>query len=144
MISLKDAIERSRSNGDFTALNDAVPYTRFLNLAAEEGEGELIFRMGYRPEHIGNPVLQALHGGIIGSLLETAALSHVIWEMEQVRVPKTITITIDYLRSGRPVDTFAASRITKMGRRVVNVHTTAWQDDRSKPIASAIAHFLID
>jgi hypothetical protein len=31
-----------------------------------------------------------------------------------------------------------------MGRRVVNVHTTAWQEDRARPIASAIAHFLID
>ncbi|AFK51974.1 MAG: PaaI family thioesterase [Tistrella sp.] len=144
MTSLQDAIERSRATGDFTPLNQAVPYARFLNLTANLVEDELVFRMGYRPEHIGNPVLRALHGGIIGSLLETAALSHVTWEMSQVRVPKTITITIDYLRSGRAVDTYATSRITKMGRRVVNVHTTAWQEDRARPIASAIAHFLID
>ena len=58
-------------------------------------------------------------------------------------VPKIITITVDYLRSGRPVDTLARAVLTKQGRRVVNVAVEAWQDDRSRPIASANAHFLV-
>jgi acyl-coenzyme A thioesterase PaaI-like protein len=60
-----------------------------------------------------------------------------------VVLPKTINITIDYLRSGRTVDTFARGVITRHGRRVANVRVEAWQDDPERPIAIAYAHFLI-
>jgi acyl-coenzyme A thioesterase PaaI-like protein len=60
-----------------------------------------------------------------------------------VLVPKTITITIDYLRSARPVDTFARGIVTKQGRRVANVRVEAWQEDPAQPVAAANAHFLV-
>jgi acyl-coenzyme A thioesterase PaaI-like protein len=47
------------------------------------------------------------------------------------------------LRSGRAVDTFAAGRVTKQGRRVANVRVEAWQDDPARPIAAAHGHFLL-
>jgi acyl-coenzyme A thioesterase PaaI-like protein len=50
---------------------------------------------------------------------------------------------VDYLRTGRAVDTYAKGTITKHGRRVANVRVDAWQDDRDRPIASAHAHFLL-
>ena len=52
-------------------------------------------------------------------------------------------LTVEYLRSGRPVDTFARGVPTRQGRRVANVRVEAWQDDRSRPIAVASAHFLV-
>jgi len=58
-------------------------------------------------------------------------------------VPKIVNITVDYLRSARPVDVIARATVTKQGRRMVNVFVDAWQDDRSKPVATANAHFLI-
>ena len=58
-------------------------------------------------------------------------------------MPKTINITVDYLRSARLVDTHARAMITKHGRRVANVQVRAWQGDESKPIAAAHAHFLL-
>ncbi|HAC57112.1 MAG TPA: thioesterase, partial [Rhodobiaceae bacterium] len=58
-------------------------------------------------------------------------------------LPKPIGITIDYLRSGRPVDTYGRAVITKQGRRVATVHAEAWQDDRSRLIAAAHGHFLL-
>ena len=58
-------------------------------------------------------------------------------------LPKIVTITIDYLRSGRPLDTFAKASITRQGRRVVNVTAEAWQEDRTRPIARGNAIFLI-
>jgi acyl-CoA thioesterase FadM len=54
-------------------------------------------------------------------------------------VPKIVNITVDYLRSARPVDVIACAKVTKQGRRMVNVYAEAWQDDRSKPVASASA-----
>ena len=88
-------------------------------------------------------MLPALHGGTLGALLESTAIFHLLWEAETLFLPKTITLTIDYLRSGRPVDTFARGVITKQGRRVVNVRAEAWQDDPARPIAIGNGHFLI-
>lgn len=51
--------------------------------------------------------------------------------------PKTISITVDYLRSARPTDTFVRAEVVRHGRRVATVRSLAWQDDPTKPVATA-------
>jgi acyl-coenzyme A thioesterase PaaI-like protein len=92
---------------------------------------------------IGNPVLPALHGGTLGALLESAAIFELLWRAETVVLPKTITLTVDYLRSGAPQDTHARGVVTRHGRRVTNVRMEAWQGDRKTPVATAHAIFLV-
>ena len=92
---------------------------------------------------IGNAALPALHGGSLGALLESTAHFQLLWDAETVVLPKTIDITVDYLRTGRPVDSWARAIITRQGRRVANVRVEAWQEDRARPIAIAHGHFLI-
>ncbi len=142
-MTMLDLVAEARRSGDVTGLGAATPYTKYMNIAPENSTGELLTRMRYDPKLIGNIMLPALHGGTIGALLEAAAIFQVLWEIETIAVPKIITITVDYLRSGRPVETLARAVLTKQGRRVVNVAVEAWQDDRSRPIASANAHFLV-
>lgn len=138
-----DVIAKAKAEEDYGILIDAIPYARFLGLSAEIEDGALISRLGFRDTLIGNPLLPALHGGVIGALLEHAAIVHLMWEMETPHLPKTINLSVDYLRSGKPLDTFARGTITKHGRRVANVRVEAWQDDPAKPIAGAHAHFLL-
>ena len=107
------------------------------------GKGELLTRMRYHPELIGNTFLPAIHGGTLGAMLEMAAIFHLLWETETETVPKIVNITVDYLRSARPVDVIACAKVTKQGRRMVNVFAEAWQEDRSRPVATANAHFLV-
>ena len=142
-MNLLEVITRAKAERDFNVLVEVMPYARFLGLSAEERDGEVVSKLAFDDKLIGNPVLPALHGGVVGALLEHAAIIHLMWELETAHVPKTITITFDYLRSGRPRDTFAKGIITKQGRRVANVRVEAWQDDRDKPIAHALAHFLL-
>jgi uncharacterized protein (TIGR00369 family) len=99
--------------------------------------------MRYHDDLIGNTFLPAIHGGTLGAMLEMAAIFHLLWETETETVPKIVNITVDYLRSARPVDVIACAKVTKQGRRMVNVYAEAWQDDRAKPVATANAHFLI-
>ena len=66
-----------------------------------------------------------------------------MWVGETLVVPKIITITVDYLRSARPIDTLARATLTRQGRRIANVAVEAWQDDRSRPVAAARMHFLL-
>jgi uncharacterized protein (TIGR00369 family) len=128
---------------DPKALLEAIPYCRHLGVRAEVKDGVLILVMPYAPHLIGNMTLPALHGGVIGSLLETAAIAQLVWESKSAKLPKPVDINIDYLRTARAVESFARARIAKQGRRVVNVHAEMWQDDESKPVAALRGHFLI-
>jgi uncharacterized protein (TIGR00369 family) len=128
---------------DVNALVEAVPYCAFLGVAARVVDGRLVLEMPFAQKLIGNPVLPAIHGGVIGSLLETAAIVQTVWETRAARLPKPVDITIDYLRTGRPVTSFARATLARQGRRVVNVHASMWQDDEAKPVAALRGHFLI-
>lgn len=129
---------------DVDRLLQSVPYARFLGLSAElDSAGRLVMLMKGSDRLVGNPVLRATHGGAIGALLESAALFGAMWESRLTRVPKTISVTFDYLRSARVLDTYALARVTKLGRRVASVQVQAWQDDETKAVAAARAHLLL-
>jgi len=120
-----------------------VPFAGFLGLSLGLDDEGLFCKVAGDEKLIGNPTLPALHGGVLGSLLECAAIFLFIWGIETPTIPKTINMSIDYLRSGRPVDTYARGVVTKQGRRVANVRVEAWQEDARSPIAAAHGHFLL-
>ncbi len=128
---------------DVDALVAAVPYCAFLGVTARLDGERVVLEMPFGAKLIGNPVLPAIHGGVIGSLLETAAIVQTVWATKSAALPKPVDITIDYLRSGRPVTSFASATLARQGRRVVNVHATMWQDDEARPIAGLRGHFLL-
>ena len=115
------------------------PFARCLGIRVGE-DGTLV--MPFSPRIIGNPILPAIHGGITGAFLETTAIVGVTRELG-VSLPKPIGLTVNYLRSGRALDSYANVSIVKQGRRVVAFEAQAWQDDRTKPIASAFGHFML-
>jgi acyl-coenzyme A thioesterase PaaI-like protein len=138
-----DVVRTAKESGNYSRLVDAIPYLRFLGITMESVNGQLVGKMVYSDALIGNPNLPALHGGTIGALLESTAIFQTLFESETLALPKIVTITVDFLRSGRPADTFARGTITKRGRRVVNVGVEAWQEDRLRPIARANAIFIV-
>ena len=116
------------------------PFARCLGIRLGD-DGTLV--MPFSPKIIGNPMLPAIHGGITGAFLETTAIVGVTSELGVAALPKPIGLTVNYLRSGRALDTFASASIVKQGRRVVAFEAKAWQDDADKPIASAFGHFML-
>ena len=143
MSALIECLAEAKGRGDYQAFMDAIPYAKFLGLSGGMVDGELITTMRYADHLIGNPALPALHGGTLGALLESAAIFELLWRAETIVLPKTITLTVDYLRSGAAVDTHARGIVTRRGRRVTNVRMEAWQADRSAPVATAHAIFLV-
>ncbi len=136
-------IELARATGDWAPVVQAVPFMTFLGVSLETTGGKLVGKMKFSQTLIGNPTIPALHGGTLGALLEAAAQFELLYRAQTVVLPKTITLTIDYRRSGRPVDTFVAASIVRQGRRVTTVQATAWQEDPAKPIAGATLQMLI-
>lgn len=122
---------------------DFIPYARFLGVAVERTNGRLECVLPFRDEIIGNPILPAIHGGVIGAFLELTAILHLLDENGTDQVPKPINFAIDYLRSAGPATTRARADIFKFGRRVAVVHVVAWQDDPGRPVAAGNGKFLL-
>jgi len=128
---------------DLNAFIEGIPYARFLGISVDQKGNEITTVMKFDQKLIGNPLLPALHGGVIGAFLEMTAIIQLAYETGSAAIPKPIGLTVDYLRSGKPIDTYARAHITKQGRRVATVHAEAWQEDRAKPIATTHGHFLL-
>jgi acyl-coenzyme A thioesterase PaaI-like protein len=142
-MTLVEKLEAAKRTNDYTGMVEAVPYSVFLGLSAALEGDELVTTMKFADHLIGNPALPALHGGSTGALLESAAVFELLYRVDAIVLPKIVTITIDYLKSARPVDTHARGIITRQGRRVANMRVEAWQTDRAQPIATAHAIFLV-
>ena len=120
-----------------------IPYAGFLGVRGEVRGDELTLILPFAEHLIGNPLLPALHGGVVGALMELTALMQLALTSKSSRYPKSIDVNIDYLRSGKSVDTYARARVIRIGRRVANVHVEAWQSERTQPIAALHGHFLL-
>ena len=118
-------------------------YNRWREATSPSNGFSTAARLPFSPQLIGNPILPAIHGGLTGAFLETTAIFGVTRELSVAAMPKPIGLTINYLRSGRALDSHAKVSIVKQGRRIVAFEAQAWQDDATKPIASAFGHFML-
>jgi uncharacterized protein (TIGR00369 family) len=123
-----------------------LPYADFLGitLVSHEG-GSPLLSMPYSEGLNGMP--GRLHGGAIAGLLEIAAIAAIDATLEEPDDPrqrfKPINVTVDYMRPGRPVETFARGVAVRVGSRIGSVHVEAWQESPDKPIAAARMKLLI-
>ncbi len=119
------------------------PYAHTLSIRVEDGpDGLPLYRMPFGDNVLGRPGF--LHGGAISGLLELAAIGTVLRAIDdETAEVKPINMTVSFMRGGTEQDTFATATVTRLGNRVVNVEAHAWQDDRSRPIASAQLNLLV-
>ena len=79
----------------------------------------------------------------VALLPAVAAMAQLAFSEKFDHIPKPIDVTIQYLRSGKPVHTYARAVLNRVGRTVANVEVSAWQEQKDHPIATLQAHFLI-
>ena len=150
-----------RRDKALSALVQSIPYIQFLGIGFDRRGNKLTAIMSYDEKLIGNPGLPALHGGAIAAFLEVSAVIELSWSSlwkeidappqsppgnliaSQIKLPKAIDLTVDYLRSGLPRDAYARARVTRSGRRYASVFVEAWQDNRTRIFAQATGHFLM-
>jgi uncharacterized protein (TIGR00369 family) len=112
-------------------------------MRAELAGDEMTAILPFAPHLIGNQSLPALHGGVLGAFLEATAICQLGVREPQRRLPRTIDVTIEYLRPGRALTTFARAEVIKLGRRIANVHVEAWQETRASPVSALRGHFML-
>ena len=121
------------------------PYARALGISVCDMEdGIPVLTVDFGPNVEGRP--QHYHGGATAGLLENAGYailrSKLLEEGRDVQL-KPVNITVQYLSAGKSQPSFAKGRITRLGRRNANITVEAWQDDRTRPIASATMNILM-
>lgn len=120
-------------------------YAKALGIRGHAMEdGVPVLTVDFGPSVEGRP--QHYHGGATAGLLENAgyaALRARLIEEGREAQMKPVNITVQYLSAGKTRPSFAKGRITRLGRRNANITVEAWQDDRDKPIATAIMNILM-
>ncbi|NUU36005.1 PaaI family thioesterase [Pseudomonas sp. C2B4] len=137
-------LQKAHEQGDYAPLLQLIPYATLIGVECSRVGDELLFRLPANKDNIGNPLLPAIHGGVIAGFMELAAALHLLIATGSPSVPKIIDFSLDYLRAGQFRDTWARCQVCRQGRRVANVAITAWQSTEAEPIATARAHFKLE
>ena len=127
---------------DVNAVLEHIPYARFLGLQVEQHGNEIMTVLPFQNDLVGNINLPAIHGGVVGAMLEITSTMQLIFDTACERLPKTVDVSFDYLRSARGMTTYGRAIVTRQGRRVANVRAELWQEARDKPVAASHGHFL--
>jgi uncharacterized protein (TIGR00369 family) len=99
---------------------ELIPFNKFLGIRVVSlVPGRVELEIPWRDELIGDPLKQAIHGGVISTLADTAG-GFAVWgaaENAATRV-STIDLRVDYLRPGRCEALFAEAVAVRVGRTV--------------------------
>ncbi|PCJ11736.1 MAG: hypothetical protein COB04_18670 [Gammaproteobacteria bacterium] len=135
------------------SFSNLFPYYEYLGIEISEIQADQVSSlMPFQDRLIGNPMIKAIHGGALSGFLECTGLICILSALqlqnrfklktqEELAPPATINQTVEYLNRTGPVDTRAVSVITKLGRRVASVQTTAYQND--KVVTRAVSRYNI-
>ncbi|MGB2110255.1 MAG: PaaI family thioesterase, partial [Marinobacter vinifirmus] len=110
-----EILKHTRESGDFSRMLDAVPYAKWIGLQCERFGDDLIFRLPKKEENLGNPILPAIHGGVIGGFMEMSAVIYLMMSQDTFRMPRIVNFSLDYLRAGLNRETYAECRLTRQG-----------------------------
>ena len=129
-----------------------VPFNRVLGLkvlSIDPDAPKLRFDM--RPDLIGNPRRQILHGGVISAVLDVAAGFAIHLALSRHTPPEpeghfpsigTIDLRDDYLRPGRGAYFIATGRVVRLGNRVAVAHMEL-VNDAGELIATGGAAYMV-
>ncbi len=107
---------------------------RFVSVEA----GVVVMEMPFQEVLIGNPILPALHGGAISSLLDTVGGACVWSSLEVEDRVATLDLRVECLRPGRPETLMARGELIRLGNRVGISDLRAYHPGREdRPVALA-------
>ena len=120
------------------------PYAKTMGFGTErDADGRLLLTMGFDAGKMGRPGF--LHGGAIAGMMESIAyltLAEALGESDKPQI-KPINVTVTFMRGGVDKLTYARATIERLGRRIANIETIAWQDDPASPIAMAQMNVML-
>ena len=108
------------------------PFSNFLRIEPATRNGDVSFSLEYRESYVGNPSLQAFHGGIVATFIETAAQLYFYLIMGEGGFLEAETLTVNYLRpsvaSQGPL--LAVPSMVRKGKNVSTLNVDLFQKDK--------------
>ena len=132
-------------------MEEAIAFNRLLGLKVESFDADTPkLRFEMRPELVGNPSRQILHGGVISATLDVAGGFAIMLslaaesEVTPTTFPNmgTIDLRVDYLRPGRGKYFVASARIVRKGSRIAVTHMEL-HNDSGELIATGGAAYVV-
>lgn len=112
-----------------------------MRLESVEG-GKVVLSMPYDARLVGDPATGVMHGGAVYALLDTASGLAVTVHPEASGATATLDLRIDYMRPATPGQRIRAEAFCyNMTRSVAFIRATAYDEDTSRPVATASAAF---
>ncbi len=139
----RPVLARARAERDVGVLVDAIPYARLIGVSGHHEDGQWLFRLSAQDSNLGNTVLRAIHGGVLGGFMELSASLHLLIATDIETLPRIVDFSVDYLRPALQRETLACCEVVRQGRSLVNVGVVCWQEQRDSPVATARAHFVV-
>ena len=151
MVSRRDVTSIETEIG--RTFEQMIPFNRVLGLKIDSLDPKTPrLRFDMRPELVGNPIRQILHGGVISATLDVvgglaialASLAKKAEETPARQFPNigTIDLRIDYLRPGRGKFFIASGRVVRLGGRVAVAHMEL-VNDTGDQIATGSAAYIV-
>ncbi|MFV0474595.1 MAG: PaaI family thioesterase [Pikeienuella sp.] len=125
---------------------DAFPHARALGLEVELlADGRLRLRAPYHEHLIGDPATGVIHGGVVTTILDTGCGVAAGLKLPEGKAVATLDLRIDYMRPSKPGDAITGyCECYRMTRSVAFCRGVAYDSDRSGPVATASAAFIIN
>ena len=132
-------------------MEDHIAFNKHLGLKVESFDPQAPkLRFDMRPELVGNPTRQILHGGVISATLDVAGGFAIMLALaaEMTGIPTSfpnmgnIDLRVDYLRPGRGRHFIATARIVRKGSRIAVTHMEL-HNDEGRLIATGGAAYVV-
>jgi uncharacterized protein (TIGR00369 family) len=132
-------------------MEELIAFNKHLGLKVESFDPAAPkLRFDMRPELVGNPTRQILHGGVISATLDVAGGFAIMLQLatEMTGIPTsfpkmgTIDLRVDYLRPGRGKHFIATARIVRRGSRIAVTHMEL-ANDAGELIATGSAAYVV-
>ena len=124
-------------------LADAIqiaPFHRWLGLKiVQQNNHQLELEMPWRDELVSNPVIGAVHGGILASLIDLTGLYAIIAAGGIAKA--TVDLRVDYHRAATNGRLRAIGQVVKLGKTISTADTRIIDDD-DRLVASGRGTYL--
>lgn len=135
LLSVKEKAERFLAN---------LPHCQRLGLSVVSAEeNQLIMRLPYSKEIIGNPLTGVLHGGALTTLMDTASGTAVFASLPGYELCPTLDLRMDYMKAAEAgVHLLAEAKVLRTSKNVVFTECMVYQEQDKALIARCSAAFM--
>jgi len=142
-MSIHQLVEGSKIKDSLPKEWVSSPFSKYLQIELDTRDGDVVYVLKYREGYVGNPSLEAFHGGIVAIFIETCAQLYLHFATGAENMMEAETLTVDFLRPAVASEgaLFALPSIVRKGKNVSTLSVNVFQ--KEKMVATGKAIFMV-